>query len=135
MGTTTSPPSIQSRIPRGTASPSLAVSDISATVGSLTAVELPDQLWVPAHPGTPRADGEPRIRIELRQRGGQSVGVAFGSIAELVAQLGPAQPWMLMRFLAVLGAHEILLDPDLSASPGRWDWSDVERFAGRDGRG
>lgn len=97
---------------------------------------MPEQICVPAHPAAGDADAEPRVRIELRRRGGEPVAIAFSSVAALVEQLGRAQPWMVMdtarlrRHLAAVGVREILLDPDLTGSPGRWERADLARLAG-----
>ena len=91
---------------------------------------------MPAHPGSRSVDGQPRVRIELRRCGGEPVAVVFGSVARLVEQLGRTQPWMvvdagrLRACLAAVGVHRMLLDPDLSGSPGRWELADLRRMAG-----
>jgi hypothetical protein len=97
---------------------------------------MPGQVCVPAHPAPALDDGEPRVRIELRRRGDDLVAVVFRSVAGLVAALGAAQPWMVMDTerlrvcLAAAGVKEVLLDPDLSSSTGRWQLEDLRRFAG-----
>lgn len=95
---------------------------------------------MPAHPAAPAGDGgDPRVRIELRDSGGQPVAVVFSTVARLIAALGQAQPWMVMdtarlrMLLAVAGVRRVLLDPDLSSCPGRWEIEDLRRSATRQG--
>jgi len=97
---------------------------------------LPLLVWVPAQPAAPAAGepGEPRVRIELRTSGGDAAAVVFSTRARLVAALGPAQPWMVMdaghlrALLAAAEVRQVLLDPDLTACPGRWETDDLRRL-------
>lgn len=87
--------------------------------------ELPEVVYVPAHPG-PDSDGEV-VRFETRcLPSGEAVGVAFRSRSALVEALGPAQPWLalpLTRLEVILGAAGIrrtLIDPPVDESAAWW---------------
>lgn len=99
---------------------------------------LPAAVCVPCHPDPldERAGSdEPRVRIELRERRGETVAIVFSSVRCLVEQLGQSQPWMVMdssrlqQCLSAAGVTQVLLDPVLGDDAGRWTPEDIERFA------
>jgi hypothetical protein len=92
---------------------------------------------VPAHPPGPHDPGD-AIRFELRQlTGGTPVLPVFSTVAGLVRELGPCQPWVRVPLrtareaAARSGVHDVLLDPALETGAWRWD---AERVAGLSAR-
>lgn len=93
--------------------------------------ELPEYVVVPGHPIT-TGDGR-EVRFELRESdSGERAGIAFTSVAELIAQLGRFQPWMVMRstglrnLLAAAGVKLIVLDPEIDPTSSRWSQEAID---------
>src|SRR5439155_26488084 len=92
---------------------------------------------VPAHPPGPD-DAGGIVRFELRQvTGGTSVLPVFSTVAGLVRELGPCQPWvrvplrMAREAAARSGVHDVLLDPALETGAWRWDAEQGARLSAR----
>jgi hypothetical protein len=83
-------------------------------------MDFPEVVYAPAYPD-PRP-GHGGVRFETRvMPSGEIAGVAFRGVRELVAALGPAQPWMAVRLdwlgdvLGAAGIRRILIDPPAAA--------------------
>jgi hypothetical protein len=92
---------------------------------------------VPAHPPGPHDTGD-SVRFELRHvAGGTQVLPVFSTVAGLVRELGPCQPWVRVPLrtareaAARSGVRDVLLDPALETGAWRWD---AERVAGLSAR-
>jgi hypothetical protein len=106
----------------------------------MTGVPDSQRQWlvvVPAHPPGSRDPGD-TIRFELRHdTGSRPVLPVFSTVAGLVRELGPCQPWVRVPLrtareaAARSGVHEVLLDPALETGAWRWD---AERAAGLSAR-
>jgi hypothetical protein len=94
---------------------------------------LPGMVAVPAHPGPP---GSGRLSLEARETPdlGQ-VLPAFSSVGQLVAVLGPDQPWAVLplarahAMAAAAGVHQVALDPPANCGGWRWNASTLADFA------
>lgn len=75
------------------------------------------------------------MRVERRERRGETVAIGFSNVGCLVEQLGQSQPWMVMdsarlqQSLSAVGVTQVLLDPVLGYDAGRWTPEDIDRFA------
>jgi hypothetical protein len=92
---------------------------------------------VPAHPPGPRDPGD-SVRFELRQLTDETPALpAFSTVAGLVRELGPYQPWVRVPLRAAreaaaqAGVRSVVLDPALETGAWRWD---AERMAGLSAR-
>ena len=92
---------------------------------------------VPAHPPGPRDPGH-SVRFELRHRTDETPALpVFSTVAGLVRELGPYQPWVRVRLQAAreaaaqAGVRSVVLDPALETGAWRWD---AERMAGLSAR-
>lgn len=95
---------------------------------------LPELVYIPAHPDPRRA--RDAIRFETRpDANGEQVGIAFGSREQLVAALGPAQPWVCLPLpqlevlLTAVGVRRILVNPQVDPTALRWDAEDLAALA------
>ncbi len=95
-------------------------------------MDFPEVVYAPAYPD-PRP-GNGGVRFETRALvSGEIAGVAFRSVRELVAALGPAQPWMAVRLdwlgdvLGAAGIRRILIDPP--AAESGWSPERVDQLA------
>lgn len=103
--------------------------------GGLVGPDLPEIVFVPAHPDV-RPGHEEEAVFEVRElAGGGRALPAFTTLPRLVAALGREQPWVglpLRNIQAIMGSvqvEHIVLDP--GAEPGTWRWqvSDIEALA------
>ena len=88
---------------------------------------------VPAHPPGQGDPGD-SVRFELRQMTGETPALpVFSTVAGLVRELGPYQPWVRVQLQAAreaaaqAGVRSVVLDPALDTGAWRWD---AERVAG-----
>lgn len=96
---------------------------------SRISAQLPENVYVPAHPDPNRPD--PVLDFEIRLLGdGTRVLPAFSTVEQLAAALGPAQPWALLplraarALMGVAGIDSVLLDPEVA--DGAWRWSEQD---------
>ncbi len=92
---------------------------------------------VPAHPPGPRDPGD-SVRFELRRMTDETPALpVFSTVAGLVRELGPYQPWVRVPLRAAreaaaqAGVRSVVLDPALETGAWRWD---AERIAGLSAR-
>ena len=92
---------------------------------------------VPARPPGPRDAGD-TVRFELRRlAGGTPALPVFSTVAGLVRELGPGQPWVRVPLRAAReaaarsGVGSVLLDPVLETGAWRWDRDQVARLSAR----
>jgi len=97
--------------------------------------ELPDKVYVPAHPAQ-RHDDDSSIEFEVRVlTDGSRVLPVFSSVERMSEALGPAQPWVLVPLraaravMAVAGIDSVMLDPQLVDDAWRWDAQSLHRLA------
>lgn len=103
--------------------------------GDLVGPDLPEIVFVPAHPDV-RPGRETDVVFEVRHlAGGGRALPAFTTLPRLVSALGQEQPWVglpLRNIQAIMGSVQvdhIVIDPE--AAPGTWRWqvSDIEALA------
>lgn len=86
--------------------------------------DLPETVFLPSERVQP---GQTEVGVVLRSIDGVLVMLAFSSTGDLVAALGPDQPWIALpahvadELAEDLGVAAILLDPDLSDDPPQED--------------
>jgi hypothetical protein len=99
-------------------------------------VDLPDQVYAPAHPALRRDDVNGTIEFEIRELAdGSRVLPVFSSVERMAAALGPAQPWVLVPLraaravMAVAGVDSVALDPEFADGAWRWTAQSLQRLA------
>jgi hypothetical protein len=104
---------------------------------------LPEIVFTPAHPAA-REGGE--VVFEVRELpDGTAVLPVYSSTSQLVAALGPAQPWaafplqIMRELMAAAGVGLVALDPEITPGSPRWRLEDLvvleENIADQAGEG
>lgn len=87
-------------------------------------------VYVPAHPVI--KGGAELAEYELRELSdGNKVLPVFTSVELIIKQLGIAQPWLKVRFSAVIdlmGKDHVVVNPVIDPAAHRWDSRQLDRF-------
>jgi hypothetical protein len=110
---------------------------VGSPYGGLVGPDLPEIVFVPAHPDT-RPGHETDVVFEVRQvEGGDPALPAFTTLERLVSVLGHEQPWValpLLNIQQIMGSvqvEQIVLDPEAESGTWRWQASDLEALERR----
>ena len=88
--------------------------------------ELPEFVFVPAHPAIDKPLGSIEIEMFTLRSAGETIAVAFSTVELLAARLGNAQPWIRLaainfqRSVIRAGVPGIILDPAEKLLRPRW---------------
>jgi hypothetical protein len=99
---------------------------------------LPEIVFAPAHPGLrPGQDADVVFEVRRLADGRRALPV-FTTVSQLVAALGPEQPWVALplrnvrQVMGSAGVPSVVVDPGAEPSAWRWQLSDIEALGRRD---